>query len=278
MGYFVAMSLKAFDLLKNTRRAPEILRCARETSQWPQITSAYLGFSKLLYPILLRLRSGHCIRLEELTDVKTFWQIFLRRVYRVEASDRIILDIGSNVGLFALYAARQAPEARIFAAEPFPATFERLLQAVNEHHLTERITCLNCAITAAGGVRMMRNDTLPSQRRSLVPSGNTASGIQVQAKTLGELLREQALDRVNLLKMDIEGGEYEVLLSTSPDVLRTIRRVALEYHGDCAPHSKLQIFDHLREAGFEVTWDVQDQLGYGVAEAVMSQALAPAGA
>jgi len=264
------MPLKVFDLLKNTRRAPEIFRCARETSQWPEITSAYLGLSRLPYPSLLRLRRGDSIRLQELTDVKTFWQIFLRRVYRVEPSDRIILDIGANTGLFTLYAARQAPQAKIFAVEPFPATFKRLRQAVSEHHLAERITCLNFALTGDGGIRLMRDDLLPSQRRALVPLGKSAPGIQVEARTLEELLREHAPDRIDLLKMDIEGSEYEVLLSTSPNVLRKIRRIALEYHGDHAPNTKTQIFDRLREAGFEVTWDVQDHFGYGVAEAVMA--------
>ena len=259
------MSAKASALLKNTRRAPEILRCARETSQWPQITSAYLGFSTLPYPRVLRLRHGDCIQLNELTDLKTFWQIFLRRVYRVEPSDLVILDIGANVGLFSLYAARQAHSAKIYAVEPFPATFNRLLEAVRDHQLAERITCLNCALTGDGATRLMRNDPLPSQRRSLVPSGKESSGIQVQSRTLSQLIREQGVNQIDLLKMDIEGGEYEVLLSTPPAVLRNIRRIALEYHGDCAPHSKEEIFDHLRAAGFEVTNDVHDSLGYGVA-------------
>lgn len=230
----------------------------------------------LSYPSLLRLRGGEYIRLQELTDVKTFWQIFLRRIYRVEVSDRIILDIGANVGFFTLYAARHAPAARIFAVEPFPATFERLLEAVRDHHLTDRTTCLNCAITGEKGLRLMGNGLLPSQRRSLAAVGKPISGIQVLGVPLSDLLREQALHRIDLLKMDIEGSEYEVLLSTEPDALRSIRRIALEYHGDCAPHNKLQIFDHLRKAGFRVTWDVQDNSGYGVAEAVMSEVLRPA--
>ncbi|HTT25182.1 MAG TPA: FkbM family methyltransferase [Candidatus Sulfotelmatobacter sp.] len=261
------MSARASDLLKNIRRAPEILRCAREASRWPQITSAYLGFSTLSYPCLLHLRGGDGIRLHELTDLKTFWQIFLRRVYHVEASDRTILDIGANVGLFSLYAARRAPTARVYAVEPFPSTFERLVEVVRDHHLIERVTCINCAITGNGETRLMRSDPLPSQRRALVPLGKGTSGIQVQSKTLSTLLREQGLNRVDLVKMDIEGGEYEVLLSTSPSVLRTIRRIALEYHGDCTPHTKREIFDHLRDAGFEVTSDIHDRLGYGVANA-----------
>jgi FkbM family methyltransferase len=270
------MSPKASDLLKNARRVPEILRCVGETPQWPRLTGAYLGFSWLKYPHLLRLRRGEHIQLQEITDLKAFWQIFLRRVYRVEPSDRVILDIGANVGLFSLYAARQAPEAKIFAVEPFPATFNRLLEAVSEHGLNRRITCLNCAITGERGVRLMRNDSLPSQQRALVAAGGNTSGSMVEGKTLSSLLTEHDLTQVDLLKMDIEGAEYEVLLSISPEVLRTIRRIALEYHGDCAPHSKQQIFTRLHEAGFRVTWDVQDRLGYGLAEAVMSQGFAHA--
>lgn len=268
------MNPKASDLLNNARRAPEILRCARETSQWRQITSAYLGFATLPYPCSLHLRRGDSIGLEELTDLKTFWQIFWRRIYPVEASDRIILDIGANVGFFTLYAAWQAPAARIFAVEPYPATFKRLLRVVSEHHLVERVTCLNYAITGTGGIRLMGNGALPSQRRALVAVGRQMSGVQVESKTLYELLQQEALHRVDLLKMDIEGSEYETLLSTSLDVLRIIRRIALEYHGDCWPHTKFEIFDRLREAGFELIRDVQDHLGYGIAEAVMSKATA----
>ncbi len=270
------MSPKASDFLKNARRAPEILRCAGETAQWPQITGAYLGLSALRYPSDLRLRRGDRIHLQEHTDLKTFWQIFLRRVYRVESSDRIIIDLGANVGLFSLYAARQAPDARIFAVEPFPATFNRLTEVVREHNLTKRISCLNYAVTGEAGTRVMRDDSLPSQQRALAPAGEHASGTAVKAKTLSQMLQENTLHRVDLLKIDIEGGEYEVLLSIPPEVLRTIRRIALEYHGDSAPYTKRQIFDRLHESGFEITWDVQDQLGYGVAEAVMSQTPAAA--
>jgi hypothetical protein len=84
---------------------------------------------------------------------------------------------------------------------------------------------------------------------------------------LTDVLRENDLQEVDLLKMDIEGGEYEVFLSTSHDVLRRIQRIAVEYHGHCAPYTKRHIFEHLRESGFEITWDVEDDLGYGVAEA-----------
>jgi FkbM family methyltransferase len=227
-----------------------------------------LGLSSVQYPYILRLRLGEQIKLEEHTDLKTFWQVFLRRVYPVHTADRVIVDVGANVGLFTLYAARCAPQARIVAIEPFPATFDRLLTMVRDHHLDTRVSCLNCAATGAGGVRVMRDLHVPSQRRSLMPAANGLPGTQVFGKTLEQILDENNLLHVDLLKMDIEGSEYEVLLSAPQEALARISRIALEYHGDSAPYSKQQIFQRLGQAGFRVIWDVCDELGYGVAEMI----------
>ena len=262
------MPSQLWKVLQHANRAPEIFRCTAETSQWAQVTAAYLGFSRLQYPCILHLRLGEQIRLEEHTDLKTFWQVFLRRVYHVQPTDRVILDIGANIGLFTLYAARCAPKARIVALEPFPATFGRLLTTVRDHHLESRVTCLNYAATGTAGLRTMRDVPTPSQRRSLASPADGSSGIQVQGKTLEQILEENKLLHVDLLKMDIEGSEYEVLLSTPQRTLAQIDRIALEYHGDSAPYSKQQILQHLGQIGFSPIRDVCDELGYGVAEIV----------
>jgi FkbM family methyltransferase len=263
-------------ILKNAARAPEILRCAEETSQWSSVTRAYLGLSRLEYPFALRLRSGEQVPIEELTDLKAFWQIFLRRIYRVQATDRAILDLGANIGIFTLYAARFAPQAKIFSFEPFPSTFSRLLATVHVHHLDSRVTCLNYAATGANGTRVMPDLPVPSQRRALAltpsPAGTKSGakpGTQVVGKTLESILEECHVPKVDLLKMDIEGSEYEVLLSTSQTALARIRRIALEYHGDSAPYSKQQLFHHLGKAGFHAAWDICDAQGYGVTEMIL---------
>src|ERR1700737_1856650 len=146
--------------LKNTDRVPEILRCRAEIPQWARVTAAYLGISRLKYPYVLQLRSGECIRMKELTDLKTFWQVFLRRVYRVKATDRVILDLGANIGIFTLYAARQAPQAGILSLEPFPATFDRLVATVRDHKLENRVTCVKQALTGSPGTRVMHDAML----------------------------------------------------------------------------------------------------------------------
>ncbi len=263
------MTHPIWKVLRNANRGPEILRCRAETPQWLRISAAYLGLSRLQYPFFLRLRRGEKLQLKELTDLKAFWQIFLRRVYRVRSTDQVILDLGANVGMFTIYAARNAPRAKVFSCEPFPSTFRRLVATVRDHHLDPRVTCLNYAATGASGARLMPDGPVPSQRRALASSG-VSSGTQVIGKTLESMLEENHLPHVDLLKMDIEGSEYEVFLSTPQKVLWQIDRIALEYHGDCAPHSKQQLFDHLRQAGFKITSDVCDPQGYGIAEMIRS--------
>jgi FkbM family methyltransferase len=258
--------------LKNADRVPEIFRCRAETQQWARVTAAYLGISRLTYPYVLHLRSGERIRLEELTDLKTFWQVFLRRVYRVKATDRVILDLGANIGIFTLYAARQAPEATILSLEPFPATYDRLLANIRNHKLESRVICVKQALTGSPGTRIMHDGMLPSQRRSLAPSASAAHGELVLGKTLRETIEGNNFARIDLLKMDIEGSENETLLATGPPVLARIRRIALEYHGDSAPYTKDQLFEHLHRSGFSSAWDVCDESGYGLVEMIFQKA------
>jgi FkbM family methyltransferase len=230
-----------------------------------------LGFLHPHYPFPLQLRHEKPIPIEELTDLKAFWQIYLRRVYRVDPKDRHIVDLGANVGIFTLYAARCAPQAKIFAVEPFPATFRRLAATVRDHSLESRVTCLNAAVAGTNSARIMPDAPVPSQRRTLVPTSAPAlvgSGTQVAGKTLEAILDENEIQQVDLLKVDIEGSEYEVFLSTSQHALACVHRIAMEYHGDCAPYSKEQLFNHLRSAGFGVAWDFRDAQGYGITELI----------
>jgi FkbM family methyltransferase len=234
------------------------------------MSAAYLGLSRPQYPFVLRLRRGEQIPIAEITDLKAFWQIFLRRIYRVDPSDRVILDLGANVGVFTLYAARSAANAKIFAVEPFPSTFRRLAGTIHNHNLDARVACLNFAAAGSNGMRNMPDTPVPSQRRALVTPDFSASdsGTRVMGKTLETILEEHRLRKIDLLKIDIEGSEYEVMLSTSAKVLARINRIALEYHGDSAPYSRQQLFDHLHRAGFTTAWDVCDARGYGVAEMI----------
>lgn len=140
---------------------------------------------------------------------------------------------------------------------------------VSDNRLEDRVRCIMYALCGSDEPRTMRPTHLPSQMQGVMPRGSTAAdGVVVPAKTLTQVVLEEGSDAVDLLKMDIEGSEYEVILNTAPAVLRRVRRIALEYHAAeaDAPSARRRLFAHLAEAGFSLRADTRDPNGYGVAE------------
>jgi FkbM family methyltransferase len=270
--------------LANWRRIPEVFTCTKETAQWLPVTLAYLGLRSLAYPFELRLRGGEVLVLQERTDLVIFWLIFARRHYPVCSSDRLIVDVGANIGLFTMYAARQAPEAQIISIEPFPETGQRLRSLVETNRLTERVTILNCAVSGSSGTAAMdaASAEIPSQykrinsatTRVLNPKhrGEAAvrqaeSGVSVRTETLQQVIESVKATRADLLKMNIHGSEYEVLMSTPLAALQSFRRIAVQYHQLPAEAcvGKDQLFEHLARAGFQLISDEDTMRGSGLA-------------
>jgi len=274
--------------LANLRRFTEIVACLRETAQWLPITLDYLKLRPIRYPFELELRSGERVILHEHIDVVIFWMVFARQHYPVAAPHRVIVDIGANIGMFTLYAARKAPAARIVAVEPFPDTRERLKDLVETNHLAGRVTILSCAIAATAGDRTMDSaEAIPSQYRRIYspettalnaahrgPAGaaQTDDGVPVRAETLADLLEIAGVAEVDLLKMNIHGSEYDVLLHTDPQVLQRCRQIAVQYHEMPAEMhlGKEQIIERLQSLGFRLIADDDTHRGSGLA--VFSQA------
>lgn len=65
--------------------------------------------------------------------------------------------------------------------------------------------------------------------------------------------------------MNIEGGSTKSY-SVHPDALRSLRRIAFEYHGRTAPYTKQPIFAHWYKAGFKVTSDIHNFRGLQLLE------------
>ena len=243
---------RALVALRHLTRAPEVLRCMRTFDGWPTLVAAYLGVRPLPLPFDVRTRSGVAFRLAEFYDLETLWQIYCREVYVVSASDRVIVDAGANIGLFSCFAASRARQAAIHAIEPFPATYDRLVETVRANGFASRVTGHRVALSSAAGVSTMSANAEASQMFHL-ENGSAANGVSVATTTLAGLLEAIDAPAVDLLKMDIEGSEYDVLLATPPAVLARIRRVDLEFHKSTTPGRTAEtLVHHLASAGFRL--------------------------
>lgn len=153
-----------------------------------------------------------------------------RKILEILPRDGVFVDIGANVGVYSLFAALHMNTAgRVLALEPYPPIFARLLfniQATREGRPEwPAITAL--PIGVADKITEFELHLNPENlgQNSIVAStgsGNTDSTVTVQCKPLTNILEDENIDRIDVLKIDIEGAEDMAMcpfLASAPDTL-----------------------------------------------------------
>jgi FkbM family methyltransferase len=254
--------------LRHARRIPEVLRCYSSAKDPWILAAGYTGISGFPLPYAARFHDGTSYELQEFYDLETLWQIYFHRVYDVAPSDRCIVDAGANIGLFACYAAKRAAQCRVHAIEPFPATYNRLVEHIKKNNLAGQVECHSVALSASTeGVVGMSGAGSPSQMFHVLHEeepGSTAT-VPVPAETLPAFLERVPEKKIDLFKMDIEGSEYEVLMNTPGNCLSRISRLVVEYHRPAAGarYTTRDLIGHLEEAGFKLRRSTGKN-GYGI--------------
>jgi FkbM family methyltransferase len=145
----------------------------------------------------------------------------------------VCIDIGANVGFYTLLFSRLAATGEVHAFEPVEANWHML----NINVLTNSLRNVTLNRAAVGDRDGEAEFTLASDPTysSFVDTGRKPSAgcVQVPVITLDSYLRQQQLARVDCLKVDVEGGEYKVLMGGTrllSDPQRRPRLVMLELH------------------------------------------------
>ena len=127
----------------------------------------------------------------------------------------IVLDVGANVGEYALLAALSTgPTGRVLAVEPNPEMVQRLLRNVEWN----RISNLDVLPVALGSLEMLGTLTVPNGRPFLGTMNGDAfandeptTSYKVPVTRLDDLLSKKDRRRLAVVKVDVEGWELEVL-------------------------------------------------------------------
>jgi FkbM family methyltransferase len=181
------------------------------------------------------------------TDVEAFVQVFLRQEYEVTLpfQPKLIIDGGANIGLTSLYFARKYPGATILAVEAERSNYEILRRNVESD---PRISPRHAAIwerTAMLGVYGLRasHPARDSNKWGFMVADESAAAFtsavreqaekidEVQGVSIGALLRTSGFDRIDILKLDVEGSEKEIFASAwRHDWLGRVRAIMIETH------------------------------------------------
>jgi FkbM family methyltransferase len=151
--------------------------------------------------------------------------VYERRGYEIKAGNKVA-DIGGNIGAFALWAAGRAPGVSIRSYEPFPQNVEYLKKNIAASGL-DHIRVFQAAVAGQNGDRFLRvEDSWVGH--SLSDEAQGPGGIRVSTVTLDTIIEDAG--HCDFLKIDCEGGEYEIFYGSKPETLEKIDRIVCEYH------------------------------------------------
>lgn len=186
------------------------------------------SFRKLL---IYRLRNGtHFVARPYSYDRIVIDEIFMlnsyTRYFDIEDGD-IVVDLGAHIGAFSIFAAKKAQT--VYSYEPEPINFAILKANIRLNNLETKIRAYQKAVAGRRGILPLYvNETGIA---STVSPKLGVRKIFVEAITLGDIFVKEKLPRIDFLKVDIEGAEWEVFnIAAESGYLTRVKKIAMECH------------------------------------------------
>ncbi|ATL48501.1 hypothetical protein COR50_15775 [Chitinophaga caeni] len=175
----------------------------------------------------------------------SFEELITTGIYKFDAGHQrpFIIDCGANIGLSVVYFKHLYPGAEIIAFEPDERNKQTLARNVESFKLAD--------VQLEAKAIWINNDSISfessgGQGSKIGEAGAKEDTVQISCQRLKDLLDR----RIDLLKIDIEGAEYEVMKDCAGS-LQNVQHLFVEYHGDIREHHKLtEILTIIEEAGF----------------------------
>src|SRR5262245_53140792 len=240
---------------KVLRRLRYLPGAARKIRNWPSFIYHYaLGLTPTKP---YRFRNGAQLRIGRAIDHVPIIEIFLNQEYGLVPDNAVVLDLGANIGVFSIYATMTARNVQVYAYEPFHVFASLLRENVRLNSQSNAIRCFDAAVGAQSGNRSLSLGRSGFHFPTLLPrtSGELdEETITAQCTTLAQIIDDNQLAQVDLLKIDCEGAEFEILYATPASHLKKIRELRMEYHNMNGTADQLEKLEHfLADHGFFVT-------------------------
>lgn len=184
----------------------------------------YKGTTKTRFPDSLRVSGKVIPLLPPIGDecVYDLFNVLLDDEYGLSdlKTPSVIVDIGVNMGIFSLAAWSRYPNAKIYGYEPAPEAF-----AMATHNLkVTGVTLFNEAVGLTSGMCAISESPQSRLAKAIVTDSGTipVSSFEDVLKVVG--------GRIDLLKLDCEGAEWDIL--NDRESMRSVQSVRMEYHLD----------------------------------------------
>lgn len=189
------------------------------------------------------------------SDLATFQEIVVEEVYgvvlRALENVQTVIDLGANIGLASLYLAYNYPTCRLLCVEPNSETYELLKRNVSKLSRSGRCKTLKAAVWDRHE-RLAADQKVPAGRYSsfAVRVASASEPSVLEGYSMTEILDYSGFDRVDLLKIDIQGAERKLFSTQDSSWLDRVGAIAIEFHENSRNASGFD--DILIQKGFEI--------------------------
>lgn len=197
---------------------------------------------------IVKLRSGFQIYLSTHPhDIITVFVVFAKQDYSVIKKGSVVIDIGSNIGVFSIYASISGA-SKVYSYEPNEESYQILLKNIKINSLSNTVVANKYAVSANDdSYAKIPKESSPYNKLSIGDSLIDQNDL-VPTITLGKILKVNQLENVDLLKIDCEGQEYPIFFGAKPEDFRKIKEIRMEFHE--GPIDNLLL--HLEKHGFQL--------------------------
>jgi FkbM family methyltransferase len=187
--------------------------------------------------------------------VEEAYEPFMKDAVKLRPGD-VFVDVGAHVGKYSFFASRQVGDSgMVIAIEPHPKNMVNLKKGLRLNGLVN-VVAVQKACSNYRGMGLLKENEL-SAKHELVQEGN---GVGVDVDTLDGILESLQVKRVNMVKVDVNGCEYEVLIGGHRALMQFKPVLIVEV----TLKNKTRVFEYLAEAEYTPTilseakryWDV----------------------
>ena len=203
------------------------------------LTLTLPGGARIVVPDDLRISSSYVLQEQQdwFEDEIRFLRLALQPGLRA-------IDAGANFGVYTLSLAQRAGDSgRVWAVEPGEQAANYLERSVAANGYTH-VDVIRCALSAADGSGFLQTGITPELRRLVRDDSSAAVGV----RSLDSLAAERGIDRVDFMKIDVEGEECNVLEGAAGFLARESPLLMIEFWGDRKFNE--EIFSPLLRGGY----------------------------
>jgi len=235
------------------------IQIIRLYKNWFNIISNYFKADKGTTEVILRNGIKYKIRPKN-TDMGLIHEIHSENVYQIQKGDisdnAVVIDIGAHIGIFSIFAAIQTENVTVYSFEPDPGNFQFLLNNVKVNHLEDKIRPFNLAVSNTNTPRKLIRSAASLTAHSLFankfPRDEVKDSLEVACTTLPDIFEGNKVKKCDVLKLDCEGGEYDILLNAPDKILSKIGMIVAEYHDGLTSYTREDLRNFLENRNFEI--------------------------